>query len=326
MATTENNEIKPWGLSSTPLLVAGWEVIPLPRGEKGPPARGLTGAGGVALEEDSLLEFPEAGNIGVRMPVGVVGLDFDLYRERATLRLLEKRLGELPKTFATTSHNSPMEQGFTAFFKVPEGTNFKSGWRGMDIIQRSHRYSVVAPSLHPSGRTYRWVHTSNPNISMGRIPEAEELPELPDKWLNFLREKETATFGGDADFVLSEMDGLQMCGAMRKGLQISLNKLRSVPAGSSRHNAGVKAAWHLASLRASGHEGYAAAREVYSRSFLKALAGSEGRIAGKEAGNLFQSAERKLPLRRGASCGCGKGRGGAGLRRGGVSGALFRAF
>ncbi len=78
----------------------------------------------------------------------------------------------LPATWSSTAHgiDSPARH---LFYKVPEGLAWKGGAiEGVDILQPGHRYSVVWPSIHPSGEMYCWYTPS------GRV--ASTLPRISD--------------------------------------------------------------------------------------------------------------------------------------------------
>src|SRR4249920_3346557 len=71
----------------------GWPVLELPAGAKGPPPPGRTGHEGVDLPPTGA----ETGNLGLRMPADVIGLDVDAYRGGTdTLKALVAQLGPLP--------------------------------------------------------------------------------------------------------------------------------------------------------------------------------------------------------------------------------------
>ncbi len=72
------------------------------------------------------------------------------------------------------------------FYRVPTGrlwqTRLTGG--GVEVIQRSHRYAVVWPSIHPEGRTYRWLTPDG--VPSTCLPEVADLPELPTAWQDAL--------------------------------------------------------------------------------------------------------------------------------------------
>lgn len=169
---------------------AGWRgILPLPAGGKYPPPAETTGATGhdtsyadvVAWIEDR----PES-NIGLRLPDGVIGIDVDAYGDKPggeTFQALQDTLGVLPKTLAATSRDD--EVSGIRLFAVPLGTRCIPALPGIDIIQRHHRYAVVAPSVHPSGGIYEWRDSHTMAVVEG-IPKVADLPELPAAWLAHL--------------------------------------------------------------------------------------------------------------------------------------------
>lgn len=175
----------------------GWEVpLPLPYGEKFPPPSGCTG--GVAVEdaaeaaEKACNEIPngQARNMGLRMPADVTALDVDDYGDRKhgaeTLYRLTEALGELPPTFSSTRRGaeSPARH---LFFRVPAGVKWcNEAGAGIDILQHTHRYAVVWPSV-VDGDMYRWYDVDGNVMPEGEIPNVEDLPELPAAWVDALK-------------------------------------------------------------------------------------------------------------------------------------------
>lgn len=304
------------------LAMLGWEVFPLPFMRKGPPPKGATGESGENLGEKAWENSSEDAGVGIRLPRNVIGLDFDLYRGQGVLTTLESRLGPLPYSRGISNRESPFSEGVTVLFQVPEGIHWRGGWRNLDIIHWALRYCVAPPSIHPSGRAYRWVWT--PSGLPAPAPAPEELPMLPTPWVNFLKSPDTK--GGslipqEQGFSLSERDSAQLCGKMRSAMGRALRDLRAGSPGS-RHDAGVRISWNLTQLRASGHSGYDTARRAVIANFAKLVEDARGEaLAAEEARALFSSAEQKVPVRSN-QCSCGKKRS-EGFKRGGVSRRLF---
>jgi hypothetical protein len=166
-------------------LGAGWPVLPLPAGRKAPPPDGLTGDAGTDLTPaDIEVHGWPAGNIGLRMPPDVIGLDVDAYRGGLdTMRALTAKLGKLPPSYV--SHNGRDDGSGIRFYRVPWGARFVANLPGIEVIQRHHRYAVVWPSLHPDGRRYGWWDVQAGEPYEG-VPEVAELPELPWAWVGAL--------------------------------------------------------------------------------------------------------------------------------------------
>jgi hypothetical protein len=171
-------------------LDAGWHPIPLPAGEKSPPPGGLTGADGVNLTGEEIDALPWDGNIGVRVPEDVIGIDVDAYKGGLeTLGNLTFKLSPLPHTYVT--HSSRGDGSGIRFFRVPVGMAWVPGLPGIEIVQPHHRYGVVWPSLHPEGRPYYWLHESEPELPCG-VPRVDELTELPWPWIEELSRASSA--------------------------------------------------------------------------------------------------------------------------------------
>ncbi len=152
--------------------VAGWRgLLPLPPRAKAPPPAGWTGRGAPYpswADVHAWADGPEGeGNIAIRLPDGLIGLDVDDYMDRAGgahLDELTRRLGVLPPTWVSTARD---DRSGIRLFRVPTGLRWPGqAAPGIEIIQATHRYAVVWPSIHPStGRAYRWV-----GLNDGEVP------------------------------------------------------------------------------------------------------------------------------------------------------------
>lgn len=162
---------------------AGWHPIELPAGAKAPPPDGRTGYGGSDMTLAEIEAADWSGNIGLRMPDDVIGLDVDVYHGGdATLAELLARCGLLPPTWI--SHSGRNDGSGIRFYRVPPGMAWVAGLAGIEIIQRNHRYSVVYPSTHPDGRGYDWADQIEAlEVRSREIPAVENLPELPWTWI-----------------------------------------------------------------------------------------------------------------------------------------------
>jgi hypothetical protein len=172
--------------------LAGWPgVLPLPAREKSPVPTGYTGKSGEYTDLNKVAEWVSGprgdGNVALRMPSTVVGIDVDAYGSKvgwASFKELLERCGDLPATWCSTSRDDG--KSGIRFYQIPEGT----GWRKahspehIDIIRAAHRYAVVWPSIHPEGRQYRWIDPDGALTT--EPPQPEWLPELPTEWLEEL--------------------------------------------------------------------------------------------------------------------------------------------
>ena len=185
-------------------LAAGYSPLPLPPGQKWPPPKGWTGVGAPMADLEQVRRWARsdpAGNIALRLPDDVIGIDLALYPDpskdhpaverMAAWDALLGQLGPMPESARATSRDDGISG--IRLYRVP------SGWKGAgilpaapvceghplpggrearpgdpvspgEVIQHHHRYMVAPPSVHPSGRRYRWLG--------GNLPAVSGLPSL----------------------------------------------------------------------------------------------------------------------------------------------------
>ena len=184
------------------LLERGWHPLPLPIDKKTPPPAGTTGYNGRDLRRDDLPRHGWAGNLGVRMPRNVIGLDVDAYKGGlGTLSELVARFGPLPPTVLSTARH---DGSGIKFYRVPANTFLQTAvGTNIELVQRFHRYAVVAPSIHPTvGTPYRTVDEQSGEL-LDMLPDTSDIPELPWPWLDGLsttRTKSNGTHAAAVDF------------------------------------------------------------------------------------------------------------------------------
>jgi hypothetical protein len=167
---------------------AGWSPLPLPAGKKTPPPSGYTGEVGAWPSYADLMAWAEGpegiGNIGIRLPHHVIGLDVDHYGGKAgaaTLGDAVRRWGPLPSTWMSTSRTDGVSG--IRMYAAPEGLAWPGELgAGVEIIQQRHRYAVVAPSIHPNGGKYQWV--SPDGVIQDAPPAVDALGSLPEAWVD----------------------------------------------------------------------------------------------------------------------------------------------
>lgn len=181
---------RPYGSSAKAYLAAGYWPLPLPPRKKASPPEGYTGRTerkvGLA-DVDRWIAENRSGNIALRLPPGVAGIDVDAYKDDRHLAAWEEliaRYGPLPDAPWCSSRNDGVsgvrlfrvDKDWEAAGKLPEGSN---GISPGEVIQWHHRYVVCPPSIHPdTGRAYRW--------RSGSITKVTDLPALPQSWLDAL--------------------------------------------------------------------------------------------------------------------------------------------
>src|SRR5690349_7010026 len=124
MAVDDLLDRRPFADTAARYVDAGWSVLVLPAGAKYPPLTGFTGAGEDADREQVarwVADYP-MGNIGLRMPPGVIGIDVDNYGDKRgaeSLAELVAKCGPLPPTWTSTSRAGGVSG--IRFFRVPVG-------------------------------------------------------------------------------------------------------------------------------------------------------------------------------------------------------------
>lgn len=172
----------------------GKAYLPIPEGQKFPPPPGTTGNRPMATNDEIRalwVGVSGSSNLAWWLPDNVIVPDVDHgYNGKTgadTLKALEEDLGELPPTWSTTRRGADSKSR-KMFYIVPEGFKWhaKAG-KDIDIIQRSHRYVIVAPSV-VDGLAEQWYRPDG--TPSDRAPLIEELAALPEKWIEHLK-KET---------------------------------------------------------------------------------------------------------------------------------------
>ena len=194
----------PYGRTAGRYLELGYSPLPLPPGQKWPPPKGWTGADAPMADLEQVRRWersdPDA-NIALRLVLVVIGIDLDLYEDptkdhpaaerQAAWKELEARLGPLPESPRATSRDDGISgirlyrvppgwkaAGILPATAVCEGHPLPDGREAQpgdlvspgEVIQHHHRYMVAPPSVHPSGRRYRWHG--------GNLPAVSDLPFL----------------------------------------------------------------------------------------------------------------------------------------------------
>ncbi|MFD5078052.1 bifunctional DNA primase/polymerase [Streptomyces sp. NPDC058371] len=165
-------------------------MVPVNASDKMLALKGVTGRDGVQTTPEQYTG-PDAvrmygdHNIGWRLPLGIIGLDVDQYEDKHgadQLAELESRLGPLPATWSSTSRGDGPSRIY--FFRVPEDCGELRGNAAPDIevIQHHHRYAIVWPSVHPSGREYAWYNGRRSDTP----PALDQFAALPQAWLDDL--------------------------------------------------------------------------------------------------------------------------------------------
>lgn len=186
------NRGRPFKNKAKEYLKKGMHPIPLPSGQKFPPPTGWTGRSAPAVTFSQIDEWlsesdARGGNLGVHMydvilpdgspkmipdpsgdggedsspalvPATLIGIDVDHYDDKTggdTLRRLERKFGELPPTWTSSSRDDGVSG--IRYYLAPASMEYmgKVG-DSIECIQKKHRFAVVYPSWHPKGGQYVW--------------------------------------------------------------------------------------------------------------------------------------------------------------------------
>jgi hypothetical protein len=274
----------PYATAAPTYWAAGWRgILPLPPNAKTPVPRGYTGAAGAWPSYPDITAWTEDqghGNIALRLPPDVLGVDVDHYGNKpggAVLADLEQRLGALPATWRTTSRDDGVSG--IRLYRIPAGLRWPGVLGpGIETIRHEHRYAVAWPSIHPGGGTYRWI-TPDGATTLGVVPGIDDLPDLPAAWIEHFTHGELATDQARADMSGSaahqwiigrDAGALPPCRHMDRALQ---RGLADMTGATSRHDTMLSLTNRLVWLAGEGHVGSPDALVKAQQVFLSAVAG-----------------------------------------------------
>lgn len=294
-----------------PYRQAGWPaILPVPPETKFPPPVGFTGEHGRDTAPEQLVEWATNGyasySVALRMPDGVIGIDVDHYTKgdkvkvgADTLAELEERFGPLPPTWCSTARGTGTEPGPSRImlFRAPGG-RYRTKFADIEIIQRHHRYAVVAPSPHSEiGQRYRWYRPDGSLAAPQEVPAPGDLAELPDAWVAGLREgaAEAGPIAADTGSGMTLLSQLQAdhrpaCAEMTNAALTAERELRDAESGS-RHDTMTSRVYQVIMLGAGGHPGTGAVLEWLGAVWDELTAGENRE--GSEFERMLVTAARK---------------------------------
>jgi len=291
MSAASENAVGPFGHAAPIYRRAGWQdTLPLPPRRKFPPPSAWTGREGHHVSGADLAEWLDSasgGNVALRLPVDVVGIDVDHYKDGRAggdiLADLEERCGPLPHTWISTSRRDGVSG--IRLFKVPPGLHWpgKSG-EGIDLITYRYRYVVAWPSVHPEGGTYRWINPEGRDVVGAVVPAPSDLPALPAAWIAALSggEPEQQIASADIDqpqakeWLAAHGTGEPCADVERAAAKHAADVLL---AGASRHDTTLAATRRVVALIGEGHPGGGEALARIRADFAAALASGHEREA-----------------------------------------------
>ncbi|RKR96828.1 AAA domain-containing protein [Williamsia muralis] len=279
-------------------LSRGWDSpLPLPRGKKKPPPKGLTGRGSARPTANRLKELAKThpgGNLLLRLPDNVIAIDVDCYDEKpgmGTIAELEQEAAaSLAATWSSTSRQDGSRQ---MFYRVPDGLEWPSNvGPGVELIHASHRYSVVWPSVHPDGRQYRWQSPEGEEASVP--PRPEDLADLNPAIVQVLTARAAnPTEKADETAGIALLDALPAGPAGADVLEVLARGLQELP--SSRHEAARTTLNRLLRMGEQGSSGVRDAIGELRAAFVREVANRAGpNAAGEEFDSMLRSGSRLI--------------------------------
>lgn len=314
----------PYANAARQYFEAGWSPIPLPEKQKFPvpdqfpsgTKQPFTGEHGIYVTEEHLKHWLsargranagklsyKAGNVAIRLPKWVIGIDVDAYDGKAggkTLAAAEFEWGALPPTWVSSSKDDGVSG--IKWYRIPPGLAWPGELpqgKGVELIRWDHRFAIVAPSIHDkTGNEYRWWKESDDgsgNITMaaveGEIPDAPAsvddegedgygLPLLPKEWVEgltggqeFASRPVDETLGEDEvrRWIAARPAPEEPCRHMRKQLTQWTVKVQRGADDGGAHQEMVDSVWAVLSDARQGHTGVAKILAKLRNVFLQAV-------------------------------------------------------
>lgn len=259
----------------------GWMcTLWLPLGKKSPPPTDYTGRlGELEVSQDQVDKWAlTPGNLGIRLPQGVIGIDVDWYKPdgQVSYSTLVNECGPLPATYKSSGRPLMPHSG-VYLFRVDWSLELHDKpLPGIEIIQWFHRYICTWPSHHPdSGEIYR---LTDPKGMMGvRPPLIDELPFLPETWLKRLVQPKRA---------VGVSKPLEVTGGWSKAVSVLYAETQVALSGAGRHDAMRHGVDGLTRLERSGHPGANEALQLLGGQFVAAITSDGTRTPGEAHSEL----------------------------------------
>lgn len=237
-----------------------------------------SGYGGVDPSYADMLTWAQSeryrgGNLGLRLPDGLVAIDIDAYGAKTGAKAFAeavKRWGPLPPTIRSTSRDNDFLSGMR-MFRVPPGTRLRDvefpelGIGDIEIIQHHWRYVVAWPSIHPEGREYWW---RNDALQLVGIPTPDEIPDLPQTWIDGLRVQASDNLGLPRTDIRHCLTPGEPSIRVQARLSQGIKELNTP--GSSRHDTALRHVMALLRMGKSGEPGVGNALRLLCDVFVAA--------------------------------------------------------
>lgn len=290
--TTFSDLAEPW-------LMKGWQgTLPLPARAKFAPPAGFTGQTGIMPTTSQINQWKNStGNIALRLPQNVVGIDIDAYGEKhggETILSLETTLGKLPETVRISSRNN--ESGIYLFRNVSHKTLRGIAGPGIEIIQFSHRYAVGPGSIHPTTQGEYHLLAGDEILSESDYPTIRQLPRLPRKWVSYLEAADTTPVKTPRFTQQSGLETTEMCSWMHNAVTRLQNRMQS---GNSRFETTLAATWNISRLSGEGHSGGTQAIRLIEELYVSSLVGERSEMVARAE---FKRMTSKISIQNAGYC------------------------
>lgn len=319
----QREQTGPYAAAADTYWTAGWRgILPLPERAKTWPPKGYTGSEGASPSYPDVRAWGDGregrGNIALRLPRHVLGIDVDAYAGKAGRKSLadcEAAWGPLPDTWRTTSRDDGVSG--IRLYAVPEGMAWPNQCGpAIETVHFGHRYAVSWPSIHPEGRTYRWI--SPEGLVSAAVPGPEDFPELPEAWVMGLTGGELAgetapriemDLSTSAAFLMMTSGALKdVCSRMQAALDDAVGAMPG-----AAHDTAAPAAMRMLRLADEGHGGGVVAMGSLKAAFIAEITAPDRagtrrsqRAAEHEWRSIFTSAAGKVAAEpvAGPACDC----------------------
>lgn len=308
--------VEPYAFAARHYYRAGWSPLPLPPGEKSYPPTGYTGGKGRDAEAEKVeywIRTKADGNVALRMPPTLLGIDVDAYSGKdggATLAAASAAWGELPETWKSTSRTDGVSG--IRLFRIPEGLAWPGKLPqggGVELCRWDHRYVIVAPSIHDkTAQQYHW-YAPDGSVTTGsavegadwEFPALDELPALPAAWVTGLTSgrkwEEHAEQDLDpeevAQWILDRPDG-SLCEKMTRTLDAWMAKISAGGEDGGAHDGARDGAWAVLRDSAAGHSGVQVALRKIMLAHKEALRSRRPEKAAAEWASIKARGVRKV--------------------------------
>lgn len=272
----------------------GWGAIPLPTGQKWPPATGFTGADAPTRSYADWYATWETepdrwGNLGARIPADCVGVDVDAYGDKRGAHTWALLGGDdWPDTVTISSRFQAGYDGVSGIrlYRLPDSITQDMLWGahdGIEILRHGHRYAVAPGSLHPEGGQYK-AYDARTKEFIEVLPPVTELPRLTLEQAQRLTRTGAPWAGASATSGTREADPNPMC---EYTMRILNRASADLVEKDSRYDTMSNAVWALILGEDEGHH-LGQALEILHIAYYQAVAKDRAATGGEDPSSEYR--------------------------------------